>query len=1152
MHSVHKSLEKSKTVHVGRIRSSAASLIGALVLAAATLAGAAKAQAACDNYPVPDDFEAGDSIQCTEDSTSTDDIVIDASDLTINTAADDADGIEIKHGGTGNIHVKTSGLTISTTLPASAGIDVSHTGSGNILIESQMDSITTTADSSISNAPGIAVRHNGLNGGDIVIRTVGTTIQTGQAGQNGSFGIGATAVTKGKVEVDISGGSITTLADGGTGIILWHEYGGPGRAGDTTLNIHNDASITTLGDHAPAVLIIRKADGKNKTDLEDVTISTTGENSFGVSTRQDFTGNIDLVGDIEVNLLGGVSISTAGAGAHGVEVRHPGENTEVESHAVITARGRNTITTSGAGAVGLRAFRGFRGAGNTRIDLQDISIITKGVRSDGIYGRNHGTGDIDIDVRNSFITTESIASADASGNTLAGGIFAYHGGSGDIDIDTERVVIETKGVFSNGVYAYHEGAGNINLDIRGGSITTKGIRAFGIFGLLINSTGTGDIDLDVRNATIVTESIDLNPVRNETLSFGIYADNRGLGGVDIDVQGGSVETRGVFSYGVYGRLLEADHGGLLSIRTGGGHAITTTGANGHGIVAYNFGTLDTSTIDINVGGSIETTGAGSQGVRVGSLSSGAPARVAAMGTDGFRKQTVTVNGSVMGNAAGIFLAGGGRVVIGPRGSVGAISGIAILATGEVPADTTDPNNEILAIKPKLRVDLNLRGRRVAQAIGDNWIINDGGETTIAVNGVVLHDGVDGVDPDHTAPNGAWNVRMLKHGVKLDDYTNSDPSMWTRTQSTVDDDPIIADRDFSANDFTETAVPPCPPGRIGRHPNCRIPPPPPPVELEPEPEPEPEPETEPGPEAPMFIEEYAPRAALYEVLPDFMLRMQNWAPTRQHLSLPESPVYIRLLGNTGSQEFKRSTVNANYDAGRFAVEAGVNIPLFENFDIWASMHHVTGSAEVSSPVNGGDIDVTGSGLSLDAYWSGENDYYATGRLSLTDYDIDLSSNTIGRLKSNGDANGQSVHVEAGRRMTLSENSHWTPRAWLGHTRISVDKFTDAVDSRVSFPTTDRLTGGLGVMVESVRTEYGGGELLLRGSLDFEQKFGDSETVALVSGERLSAEPEKNSAFLSLGGTWHKGSFTYSAELSARQDLHSGGEDYSGVIHVGMRF
>ena len=246
------------------------------------------------------------------------------------------------------------------------------------------------------------------------------------------------------------------------------------------------------------------------------------------------------------------------------------------------------------------------------------------------------------------------------------------------------------------------------------------------------------------------------------------------------------------------------------------------------------------------------------------------------------------------------------------------------------------------------------------------------------------------------------------------------------------------------------------------------------------------------------------------------------------------------------------MNANYDADRFAVEAGVKIPLIENLDIWASTHHVTGSADVSSPVNGGDIRVTGVGLSVDAYWSSEDDYYATGRLSLTDYDIDLSSNTIGRLKSNGDANGQSVHVEAGRRMTLNENLHWTPRAWLGHTRISVDQFTDAVDSRVSFSNTDRFTGGLGVMAESVRTEYGGGELLLRGSLDFEQKLGDSKTVTLVSGERLSAEPEKSSALMSLSGTWKKGPFKFSAELSARQDFNSGGEDYSGTINVGMQF
>ena len=91
------------------------------------------------------------------------------------------------------------------------------------------------------------------------------------------------------------------------------------------------------------------------------------------------------------------------------------------------------------------------------------------------------------------------------------------------------------------------------------------------------------------------------------------------------------------------------------------------------------------------------------------------------------------------------------------------SGIAILATDEVPEDATDPNNVIPAIQPKLRVDLNLGGRQVVEALGDNWIINDGGETTIAVNDTVLHEGATGIVTDAVAHNGAWNVPDERRG-----------------------------------------------------------------------------------------------------------------------------------------------------------------------------------------------------------------------------------------------------------------------------------------------------------------------------------------------------------------------------------------------------
>ena len=174
--------------------------------------------------------------------------------------------------------------------------------------------------------------------------------------------------------------------------------------------------------------------------------------------------------------------------------------------------------------------------------------------------------------------------------------------------------------------------------------------------------------------------------------------------------------------------------GTIEIDTRDGNTITTTGDNAHGIVAYLFGTEASRTIDITVGGSIEASGAGAHGVRVGVVNAdGEAERVAAVGADGYRQQTVTVNGRVFGGtgeAAGVFLAGGGKVYIGPQGTVGAESGIAVLASGGA---------------PKLYLDMDLDGRRVAEVIGDDWIINDGGETTIVVNDVKLHDGATGMN-----------------------------------------------------------------------------------------------------------------------------------------------------------------------------------------------------------------------------------------------------------------------------------------------------------------------------------------------------------------------------------------------------------------------
>ncbi len=253
-----------------------------------------------------------------------------------------------------------------------------------------------------------------------------------------------------------------------------------------------------------------------------------------------------------------------------------------------------------------------------------------------------------------------------------------------------------------------------------------------------------------------------------------------------------------------------------------------------------------------------------------------PIRFASLDDEGYRRQTVTLNGTITSAAEGIFMTNGGRVILEPGSSIDAGNDIAILATGTVPAveeDLSNPQNPIMAVPavpPKLRVDFNLRGsKKIAEVLNGGWIINDGGETTIAVNNTVLHDGATGVT-GHTAVNGIWDVVMLAEGVDMTDYSNEDPTMWTVTPRAAN---TIVSRDFSIADFTEEEAR-CPPGQSG-FPNCRRPPPPPPPTcpegqvgtppdcMEPEPEPEPE-----------LVEVYAPRAALCEALPDFMMRMQE--------------------------------------------------------------------------------------------------------------------------------------------------------------------------------------------------------------------------------------------------------------------------------------
>ena len=178
-----------------------------------------------------------------------------------------------------------------------------------------------------------------------------------------------------------------------------------------------------------------------------------------------------------------------------------------------------------------------------------------------------------------------------------------------------------------------------------------------------------------------------------------------------------------------------------------------------------------------------------------------------------------------------------------------------------------------------------------------------------------------------------------------------------------------------------------------------------------------------------------------------------------------------------------------------------------------------------------------------------DPYVGGHTSFTAYDVDLSSDDIGRLRSSVDALGTSLSFEAGRQMAIGETFQMTPRAWLSHSSIDIDSFIDAVDAKASFPDETRLTAGVGTLAETMR-HWKGGELTWHGSLDLEQRLNSRSTNANVSGEQLKTETVSTRLLLGLGSLYRKGDFSISTQISA-DGLGTNDEEYSGQVNIGVR-
>ena len=809
----------------------------------------------------------------------------------------------------------------------------------------------------------------------------------------------------------------------------------------------------------------------------------------------------------DISLFSSADVSSNG---RGISVGHYGRSGAMRTE---IAAGSFSIASDWLRAFAIHSYRGDEYdtndgfSGDHDLIVRDVDIDLKGGWA-GVIGVQRVEGDLNVAVRDSDIKVDA---------PWATGVFASHRGIGDVDVDIRNVDIDVGGAISNdGILGYHLGSGDTDVTVRDSTIAVKTGEATNSNGIaFLYSRGEGgDLSFDIQDVEIdISSSLGIYRMHDnedggryfDGIWGGYWGDE---GDIHVDVRRADIVVRGADSGGmsfihdrkgdiaIAARNVDIQVEGDRSVGIGGGQrhegkgdiaidvrdsTVVATGESVAGIRAFNF--TGEGSIDIRVeGGTITAEGEGSSGILVGLTGRlfdnrpepiGAPALrdVTVDASDNTRgttaAQNVVVNGRVRGSSgvgAGVRLYGGGRVEIGPRGSVGAASGVAVRAEGPE------------GIEPALHVEAQLDGRRASDAIA-GAIRNDDGRTTVAVNGVVLHDGMTGAT-GLRAPNGARDVSLAASET-------------------------VAGRAFMLADF---------------------------------------------------VTAHAPRAAVYEALPGFMLRLDDQGTVGKRLRMPGSPAWVRVSGGQGSYAPDRSRVGAAYDYGRFEAEAGVDFAFSREANVagWASLRHVRGSADVSALTGGGKIDAEGFGASFGASWENAAGYHASGRISVARYETDLRADGRGLLKEGAGATVRALRIEAGRRFPLADDLTLTPQAWLTRSDVSMDGFRDAVGSRVSPGKTDRSVVGLGIVTETSHSWDGGERKLdLRGRLGVERMLGDAETAVDVSGERLPSEAARTRGVLSLGAAYRWNRWSLGGEVSAA-GLGSDDSGYAASLRLGMRF
>ncbi|MCY4495583.1 MAG: hypothetical protein OXB92_17195, partial [Acidimicrobiaceae bacterium] len=699
---------------------------------------------------------------------------------------------------------------------------------------------------------------------DITITVLDREISTSVQGSVRGSGVYARHNGSGNIDISVTGGSITTSISGARGIAV------TSFSGIANISV-SDLSINTTGSGAHGIFLTFENTGS--IEITNGSIVTRGDDSHGVHGWRDGESSPGIKGDVDIKVTG-ASVTTEKGGPN--EVSH--------------------------GIFGYQEY-----TGDVNISVTEGSTTTKGGNSHAIYAHLLGTGDVGITVSKANIMTEGM---DAYGIHGLQSLPGSEDKKGNINISVTGGSITTSGDSAHGIFGHRAASaerknnGNITIPVSGGSIATTGESAHGIYAFHDTVLSTGNIGISViGNATITTEKAG---------SHGIYVHHIGLQApqedtedtlgdkIAVNLSGGSIKTMGDNTFGIHVNNQHPEEG-RIRIATRASHTITTEGANAHGIVVYNDGIGPSEVVVEN----ITANGVGAYGIQFGRLNDdGEIDRVPAASVDddgtrqlldaeGYRPQMVRINGTVMGgqasededgtDGAGVFMAGGGQVTIGPEGVLGAESGIAILAAGVDPTEENtgdnmseeDTGTEEKATPRKLYVNLvSLDGKPWERLAGR--IVNEGGETILAINGMDVFDN----NPDYEGE---------------DRRTNHTLDVWI-PYGPLNEIQLNPDGNFNMLDFTQEED---------------------------------------------WMRRYQAHAGAYEALPGAIRRIDTMAcyvPTQQN--------FIGVCGGRGQYTPDQTTTGMSYSYDQQAVHGHITAALSDRSSGWIGLRQVNGETNVS--------------------------------------------------------------------------------------------------------------------------------------------------------------------------------------------------------------